>query len=101
MIINDTFLQPIITLSLLIAGFVYQYIFYFFKKIKINKYVDEIFKFSIVIFGAIIFFTVLFLVGNGEIRLYTILCFILGFYLSTKTNKLLNKMVNKFKTQKK
>lgn len=84
MIIINTSTQPFIVLCLLLSGMVYSVIFFFINKIELNKILNNMINFILVLLGAMIYFTVLFLVNHGEMRLFTLISYVSGLLIGYK-----------------
>jgi len=92
--------QPLIALCLIAGGAVEAILYFIASRLKTNAVLDQIISFFTTLTGAILYFALLFLLNSGEMRLYTLLCFLLGVVLGYRASArvcaaLLSKKVDK------
>jgi uncharacterized membrane protein YeaQ/YmgE (transglycosylase-associated protein family) len=92
MTIAGTSSQPFVALCLLLGGMIYSALCFFVGRIDLNKVVFNIISFFIALVGAVVYFTILYLVNSGEMRLFTLLSFLLGLICGYK---ILNQLIRK------
>lgn len=85
----DTSSQPFIVCVLVTAGLFYSLFVHFISIIAIkNVIVYNLLIFALTIIGALIYFTILYLIYDGQMRFFTLLSFVaglfLGFYIISK-----------------
>lgn len=78
MTISGTSTQPFVAAVLCILGLLYSALCYSANALKVNKHIKEIISFFLTVIGALLYFAALFLINSGEMRLYTLLSYLLG-----------------------
>lgn len=81
MILVNTSSQPFVVFCLILGGIIYSIFAFFVLRIKVNAILNNIIVAIVTIFSALIFFTIIFVVNSGEMRLFTFLSYILGIYI--------------------
>lgn len=96
MTIVGTASQPFVALCLITGGMIYSALCFVIGRIEVNKTIYQIISFFLTVTGAVVYFTILYFVNSGEMRLYTAFSFILGLISGFKIlNKLFNRQDNK------
>jgi uncharacterized membrane protein YfcA len=102
MTISGTTGQPFIALCLIAGGAVSAALYFIVSKVKTNPILDQVLAFFTTITGALIYFSLLFLLNGGEMRLYTLLCYALGAYIGYQlADKIARKLSGKKEDYKK
>lgn len=84
MILVNTSSQLFVVFCLIVSGIIYSIFSYFVLKININAVLNNIICGAVTVFSAIIFFTIVFVVNSGEMRIFTFLSYVFGIYIGYK-----------------
>lgn len=96
MIIVSSASQPFVLLCLMGGGIIYSAFCYIVSRLDINSLINNIINCITTVLGAMVYFTILFIVNHGEMRLYTLIAFVGGWYIGYKLlNKVLGKEIKK------
>lgn len=94
MIIVNTSSQPFIALCLMLCGIVYSIPAFCGSKISANKILKNIIDCLLTITGAIVYFCVLYLINDGEMRIYTLACYLIGILIGFFATKRLSGIIS-------
>ncbi|MGI6701897.1 MAG: spore cortex biosynthesis protein YabQ [Christensenellales bacterium] len=80
MTIINTGSQPFVALCLFLGGMAYSVVCFAARTVKLNKTLTDILYFFISVTGAAAYFSIVFIINSGEMRIYTLITFLLGLY---------------------